>query len=237
MVRATPEKFKTLHNVFDEFVNRTLYKLITEGHFEGLIGPVCIGKESNIFQARKKDGSKVIVKIYRLETCDFNRMYDYIKTDPRFAGLQRHRRKVIFAWCQREYRNLFKARAAGVRVPTPYAFKNNVLVMEFIGTEQPAPKLKDCAPAEKQAFFDSLLEDYRKLYQDASLVHSDFSQFNILNLHEQPVIIDFSTATPVDDPHAEAYLQRDARNIVNFFKKSGLSCSTEEAIKRIKKKR
>src|SRR3989344_2443132 len=32
------EKFKTMHNVFDEFTNRNIYKLITEGHFKELIG-------------------------------------------------------------------------------------------------------------------------------------------------------------------------------------------------------
>ena len=80
---------KTMHNVFDEFTNRNIYKLMTEGYFKGVIGQITLGKESNVFQARKEDGSKVIVKIYRLESCDFNRMYDYIKYDPRFLKLKK----------------------------------------------------------------------------------------------------------------------------------------------------
>jgi len=43
------EKFKTRHDVFDEFTNRTIFKLITEGHFRGLESPINIGKESNVF--------------------------------------------------------------------------------------------------------------------------------------------------------------------------------------------
>ena len=77
------EKFKTMHNVFDEFTNRTLFKLISEGYIEGLESPISIGKEANIFSAKRKDSSRVIVKIYRLENCDFNKMDDYIKKNPK----------------------------------------------------------------------------------------------------------------------------------------------------------
>ena len=124
----TKEKFKTKHDVFDEHTNRVIYKLITEGHFKGLESPICIGKESNVFSALTNDGRKVIVKVYRLQTCDFNRMYDYIKADPRFANLKKNRRGIIFAWVQREYRNLFKAREGNVKVPIPIKFSKNVLV-------------------------------------------------------------------------------------------------------------
>ena len=87
------EKFKTQHNVFDEFTNRTIFKLISEGYFEGLESPISIGKEANIFSAKRKDKSRVMVKIYRLEACDFNRMYDYIKEDPRYIDLKGKKRK------------------------------------------------------------------------------------------------------------------------------------------------
>ena len=79
------ERFKTYKNVFDEFTVRSIFKLISQGYFEGLESPISIGKESNIFSALRKDNEKVIVKIYRLETCDFNRLYDYIKDDPRLS--------------------------------------------------------------------------------------------------------------------------------------------------------
>ncbi len=227
------EKFKTFHDVFDAFTNRNIYKLITEGHFEGLIGPVSIGKESNVFQAKKKDGTKVIVKIYRLETCDFNRMFDYIRTDPRFMEIKKNRRKVIFAWAQREYRNLLKARDAGVRVPTPYAVKNNVLVMEFIGGKEAAPKLKDAVEGKKQA--DDVIKQYRLLYSKAGLVHSDFSHFNILNDNGKIVLIDLSAGTPLQDPNAKEFFERDIKTLVNFYKRHGVVLDREEVMAKIKK--
>ena len=113
----TKEKFKTYEGVFDNFTLRTLFELSSKGHFEDLESPISIGKESNVFTALNKQGKRFIIKIYRLETCDFNRLYEYIQTDPRFLGLKKQRRKVIFAWCQREYRNLLNARDAHAPAP------------------------------------------------------------------------------------------------------------------------
>ena len=97
MAKKSKEKFKVYKNVFDEFTLRTLFHLESKGHFleEGLV-PISIGKESNVFWGQGKAG-EVVLKIYRLETCDFNRLYDYIKYDPRFLKLKKQRRKVILA--------------------------------------------------------------------------------------------------------------------------------------------
>ena len=213
--RKPDEKFKVKHNVFDEFTNRNLFKLISEGIIDGMVGPLSVGKESNVFTAKKGDG-KVVVKIYRLETCDFNRMYDYIKFDPRFLGINQRRRDVIFAWARREFRNLMIARDAGVRVPTPLAFKFNILVLQFVGDEQAAPKLKDSPPEDLQEYLDEIIANMKRLYS-AGLVHADLSPFNILNHNGKPVFIDFSQATPLQNPNAREYLERDAKNIANFF--------------------
>ena len=229
------ERFKTMHNVFDSFTNRTIFKLITEGHFRGLESPISIGKESNVFSALTKEEKRVIVKIYRLETCDFNRMYDYIKDDPRYTGLKDKKRKVIFVWVQREYRNLMNARDAQVKVPIPITFSNNILLLEFIGRNgNIAPKLKDSIPKDKKQFFDKIMDNIRKLYK-ANLVHADLSAFNILNFEETPVFIDMSQATVLKHPRAEEYLERDVRNICIFFRKAGLKVNEKSALRKIKK--
>ena len=178
--RRVDEKFQVMHNVFDEFTNRTIFKLISEGYFDGLESAIALGKEANIFSAKKGE-DRVMVKIYRLEACDFNRMYDYIKQDPRYADLKGKKREIIFSWVQREYRNLLKAREAGVRVPTPFTFKNNVLVLEFIGKGNDiAPRLVTQKPKNPNRFFEEIVINIKKLYK-AGLVHADLSAFNILN--------------------------------------------------------
>ena len=238
MKKSKPkEEFKTWGGVFDQFTQRTVYKLITQGHFEGLESPISTGKESNVFSALKKDGTRVMVKIYRLETCDFNRMYDYIKSDPRYFQIKKGKRNIVFTWVQREYRNLMKAREASVSVPVPMTFSNHVLVLEFIGDRNIiAPKLKDELPKNPRDFFEKIIANMRKLYR-AGLVHSDLSAFNILNFNEKPVFIDFSQCTTLNSPRAGEYLARDARNICNFFRKLGLRVDEESAKKQITGKR
>jgi len=156
------EEFKTYEGVFDNFTLRTIFELSSKGYFEDLESPISIGKESNVFSALTREKRRVIVKIYRLETTDFNKMYSYIRTDPRFTGLKKQRRKIIFAWCQREYRNLLKAREAGVSAPFPIAFKNNVLIEEFIGNQDPASKITRSPPKKKQGIFRPHRQEYPK---------------------------------------------------------------------------
>jgi len=225
------EKYKTLHNVFDAFTDRNLYKLISQGYIDGLISPISIGKEANIFTAKKNDETR-IVKIYRLQTCDFNKMYDYIKIDPRYLGLKNRRRDVIFAWAQREQRNLLKAREAGARVPTPYTTYQNILIMEYIGDEQPAPKLKDRVPENIEKFYKETIKQIKTLYK-AGLIHADLSGFNILNHNEKPVMIDMSQTTTKENPHAKEYIKRDIHNICQQFKKWGMKIDEEEVMEEI----
>ncbi len=226
------EEYKTLKDVFDLFTEKNLFKLITQGYIDGLHGPISVGKEANIFTAKKDDEIR-IVKIYRLQTCDFNRMYDYIKADPRYAGLKNNRREVIFSWAHREYRNLLKAREAEVRVPTPYTVFKNILIMEFIGDEMAAQKIKDAPPKKPKEFFDEIVEQMRKLYK-AGIVHADLSGFNILNYDEKPVFIDMSQSTPLENSNAEEFLKRDVHNICVLFKKWGVKAEEEEVLKKIK---
>jgi RIO kinase 1 len=229
-IRKTTDD-KTFKAVFDNFTNVSILKLISKGQLDGLEGPISIGKESNVFSGLAH-GEKVAVKIYRMANCDFNRMYDYIRADPRYIGLDRNRRRVVLTWAQREYRNLFKAREAGVRVPLPRAILNNVLVMEFIGDDLAAPRLKDNYPAKPQEFFDSIVSSMQKLYK-ANLVHTDLSPYNILNYNEEPVFIDFSQATTLENHNAQDYLARDIKNICAFFRKYGLDIDDEKIAKKI----
>lgn len=231
MAKRAREEWKTYQNVFDNFTYRVLDKLISGGHVEGIIGPVSIGKESNVFSGKTKDG-KVIIKIYRLETCDFNRMYEYIRYDPRIYGLKKQRRKVIFEWVKREYRNIMRARDLGVRVPKPLVHLYNVLIEEHIGVEHAAPKLKDCFPENPEIFFGKVMGYIKKLY-DNGFVHADLSHFNILNNNEMPVFIDFSTMTVKEDPNFSDYLRRDVVNICNFATKRGYPLDFDEEMKKI----
>lgn len=231
-VKKTREEWKVWGNVFDSFTEHAINKLISQGRIDGLKSPISIGKESNIFTAQSRNGD-VIVKIYRVQSCNFNKMYSYIRPDPRFHGIKPRRRQVILAWVQREFRNLFEARKAGVTVPKPIAIVDNAIVMELIGKGEPAPKLKDALPSDLKSFFEKTVHEM-KLMHKARLVHGDLSEFNILNYNDVPVLIDFSQATVFASPNSEELLIRDAKNVANFFVKKGVRTTAEDILKRIR---
>jgi RIO kinase 1 len=225
------EEWKTYGDIFDNFTVRTIFDLSATGFFDHIESPIALGKEANIFSAVKGE-ERVCLKIYRLQTCDFNRMYEYIRTDPRYMELRHHRRKIIFAWTQREFRNLLKAREAGIRCPTPIKFKNNILVMEFIGEKKPYPLLKDLPPQNPEQFLETVIEEMRKMHKN-NMVHGDLSEYNIINMNEKPVIIDFSHATELRNPRAQELFDRDIKNICRYFRKLGLKIREENIKNRI----
>jgi len=236
MVRDNREDFKTYGNVFDNFTNRLLFKLSSQGYFDELETIVAPGKEANVFIAKKGDGY-VIVKIYRLESCNFNKMYTYIRQDKRYLSMPKSRRKTIFSWVQREYRNLLKAREK-IRVPTPIAHKDHVLVMELIGHgDKVSPMLKDAYPDNPKKFFEELVEIMRTLWQDVGLVHGDLSEFNVLNHEEKPIVIDFSQTTLKESQDALNLLERDVKNLCHFFTKLGVDCDEKEVLERVTNKK
>jgi RIO kinase 1 len=228
--RKGREEWKIFKNVFDSFTNRAIFDLSNQGYFEELIQPIALGKEANVFLASRKDGSFVAVKIYRLENCNFNKMYSYIRSDPRFVGLENQKRKVVFSWVQREYRNLLVARSK-VRVPSPIVFRDNILIMDFIGSDKiAAPMLKDFFPLDGVAFFDKVIDGILGLLE-AGLVHGDLSDFNILNLDGEPVFIDMSQGTILKDRDAEELLRRDLKNVFRAFR--SLKIDEDTVLKRV----
>ncbi len=225
------ERFKTIKGVFDEFTNRALFELESRDVFDQLLHLIYVGKESNVFLARKGK-EKLIVKIFRLQNTDFRKMYDYIRKDTRYEFLKKHRRDIIFAWAQREYKNLMKAQAAKINSPKPYVFRSHIIVEEMIGDDEPAPALKDAKPLNPKAFFEQIITQMRTLYK-AGLIHGDLSAFNILNYKEKPYLIDFSQGTVITTPNCKELLQRDVKNMVSFFRRLGVKYDEEEVLKRI----
>jgi RIO kinase 1 len=211
------EEWKVYGNVFSKHSIDLLFKLSSQGYFEELESTVSTGKEANIFTAKTRDGSRIIAKIYRLENCNFNQMRKYLLNDPRYISTTKNSRQIIFTWTQREYRNLMIAREV-IKVPQPIIFKDNILLMEFIGIDHPAPELKVMPPKNPKKFFDKVIKNMTKLFKHG-MIHGDLSHFNILNHEEEPIFIDFSQATTTQAANAEMLIRRDITNIANYFKK------------------
>ncbi|MEM5790580.1 MAG: serine protein kinase RIO [Candidatus Aenigmatarchaeota archaeon] len=225
------ENFKIERKVFDRRTILAILKLMNKGYIRIVESLIKEGKESCVLSGKDKKENWIVLKIYRIEYCDFKNMWKYLITDPRFSGIKKDRRSIVHVWCRREFKNLKIASDAGVSCPKPIAFFENVLVMEFIGKNgNPAPRLIDVSLNSKEAqnVYESIIEEVKKLLK-AKLVHSDLSAFNIL-FFEKPYLIDFSQAVTLSHPLAEEFLKRDLKNISSYFKKIGIPVKSEEEI-------
>jgi RIO kinase 1 len=104
----------------------------------------------------------------------------------------------------------------------------------------PLPELKDVelSPSTAKKIFDKTTEYMRRLYTPGELIHADLSEYNsLVDLAEaEPIFIDMGQSVTLEHPNAELFLNRDAKNIVMFFKKYGIGWTADELVSWIKKK-
>jgi RIO kinase 1 len=214
----------TVEEVFDQATLMVIYSFLNSGVLYEVHGVVNAGKEARVYWGKNKEGKELAVKIYLTASAEFKKgMLKYIEGDYRFKGVKHDTRSLIFAWAQKEFRNLEQASRAKVRVPKPVAVKNNVLVMEFIGKDGVnAPSLKEQTPSNPERVYKVLLTYLGRLYRKAELVHGDLSEYNIMMWKGNPVIFDVSQAVPTSHPMAKFFLQRDLANVNRFFSRLGV---------------
>jgi RIO kinase 1 len=226
---------KVYDEVFDRDTLMLVYDLMTNEAFDTLDFPIATGKEGNVFRATTHDGDFLAVKIYRMSNATFNNIQKYIAGDERFRNLGKSRRRTIHTWAQKEFRNLERMRAADLPVPRPVLCKKNVIVMEFIGDEgTPAPHLRQVELTDPVEVFGKLRAALVDMYRKAKLVHSDFSEYNVLMKRAEPVIIDVGQAVLATHPNAMEFLERDARNLARYFGKLGVETDAAELLSSIR---
>jgi RIO kinase 1 len=218
--------------------------MINKGFFKSLGGVISTGKEANVYYART--GNKnltnnledLAIKIYRTRTLDFKKIKSYIAGDRRFqtrSGKKSH--QIMEQWALKEFKNLTRAFESGVSVPQPILVRRNILIMEYIKTEIgkrkefhiAAPTLheiqkKDIFLENAKMLYSKIIEEIKKLWNKAELVHGDLSEFNILGVQPSEkkelfkcYLIDISQAVLNNHISAHQFLLRDLLNINNFF--------------------
>jgi RIO kinase 1 len=213
---------KTYDQVFDHAALLTIASLIGDGVISTLDYPVSTGKEANVFHGTDASGRAKALKIYRIATATFRNIAVYIEGDPRFKRVKRGTKPTIFAWAQKEYKNLVRMGDAGVRVPDPERVLDNVLVMEYIGDEsRPAPTLREVALEDPGAVYEDVVANLKAI-RKSGLVHADLSEYNFLWWQDRVVVIDVGQAVPLDHPHADEWFRRDVTNVARFFKRLGV---------------
>lgn len=221
------DQLKVEGAVFDDATLAAIYKLVQDGYILAFGGPISTGKEAHVYEATGAEND-VAVKIYRVNASDFRHMRDYLEGDPRFESIGSDKKSVVLAWVKKEFANLQRAREAGVRVPMPIAVERNVLVMELVGSpEKRARRLAEVSVNNPLTAYEVVAEYMQRLYS-AGLVHGDLSEYNIVVDDGELFIIDLGQAVTALHPNADEFLERDCRNITNFFNRQGAEVSAEE---------
>jgi RIO kinase 1 len=217
---------ETVEEVFDVFTEQHLFYLYRKRILDRLYGVMSSGKEARVYWGKTPDGKDVAVKIYLTATAEFRKgITKYIMGDPRFERIpSKDFRKLIYEWTRKEFRNLKRLYNAGVNVPRPHGFKGNVIVMDFIGEKGRRASLLKEITAYLKENIDIARDIYRQtitnlelIVCNAKLVHADLSEFNIMYHTGKVYIIDVSQAVTLDHPLAIEFLERDIKNIKEFF--------------------
>jgi len=151
-------------------------------------------------------------------------------------GVKKDKRSIVLAWAKKEFKNLQLLADAKANAPFPIAFRENVLVMEFIGKNgEAAPAVKDRPPKDLKAFRNAMVEFFARAYS-RGLVHADLSEYNVLNNGENFVVIDVGQGVLTSHPNAGEFFERDVQNIASYLSKHGESVSAAELTAEIRQR-
>ncbi len=219
MKNKRSEDYQVIEEVFDKPTLLVIYGFMNKGVIDEIHGVVNAGKEARVYWGKDPQGNELAIKIYLTSSADFKKgMIPYIEGDPRFAHVRKDTRSLIYTWAQKEFKNLRRAKEAGVNVPEALAVQKNVLIMEFIGKNgKRAPLMKETTLEDPQQVFKLILTYLKRLYSKGGLVHADLSEYNVMMWKGKPVIFDVAQSVLVKHPMADKFLRRDLENLHKYF--------------------
>jgi RIO kinase 1 len=205
-----------------------LQPLIDDGVIDEVLRSLKSGKEATVYVVRT--GSQVrCAKVYRdMGQRSFQKRAQYqegrkVRGSRQARAMSKStrfgRKEQESAWKNAEVDALYKLVAADVRVPKPYGYFNDVLIMELVtdAAGHPAPRLGevDLSPELASEYHGFLIRQIVRMLS-LGLIHGDLSEFNVLVGPDGPVIIDLPQAVnAAGNNNAFAMLERDVNNIRN----------------------
>ncbi|KAM7379927.1 hypothetical protein PAMP_005424 [Pampus punctatissimus] len=221
----------TVEQVLDPRTRMILFKMLSRGVIAEINGCISTGKEANVYHASTAGGDSRAIKIYKTSILLFKDRDKYVSGEFRFRHgyCKGNPRKMVRTWAEKEMRNLIRLQTAGIPSPEPLLLRSHILLMSFIGKDNiPAPLLKNAPLSELKAreLYLQVLQNMRKMFQEARLVHADLSEFNMLYHNGDAYIIDVSQSVEHDHPHALEFLRKDCSNVNEFFVKHGVAVMT-----------
>jgi len=192
------------------------FHALVEKEIIGQLGPLIgKGKESDVYGCMDDNGNIFALKIYRIGRTSFKS----IKSLRSFLGNRKHT-----SWlyvnrlaAKKEYDALNKIYELKLNTPKPIGFNRHIIVMSYLRGKELAYHSNIKNPIK---VFNKIIKQVKIIYQKAKMIHGDLGEFNIVVDHKDNIlIIDWLQWVPSDHPNANSLLERDIRNVCNFFKK------------------
>jgi RIO kinase 1 len=207
-------------------VPKGLQPLIDDGVIDEVVRSLKSGKEATVYIVRSGQHLRC-AKVYRdMAQRSFQRRAQYQEgrkvrgsreTRAMSRGTRFGRKEQEQEWKNAEVDALYRLVAADVRVPRPFGYFNDVLMMELVtdASGDPAPRLGEVELTAETAreYHDFLIRQIVRMLS-VGLIHGDLSEFNVLLASEGPVIIDLPQVVNASGNNAAfAMLERDVNNI------------------------
>ena len=204
----------------------SLQPLIDDGVIDEVIRSLKSGKEATVYLVRSGMQTRC-AKVYRdMAQRSFQKRAQYqegrkVRGSRQTRAMNKStrfgRKEQEAAWKNAEVDALYKLVAAGVRVPKPFGYFNDTLIMELVtdAAGDPAPRLAevDLSPETAREYHRFLIEQIVRML-GIGLIHGDLSEFNVLIGPDGPVIIDLpQVVNAAGNNGALAMLERDVNNI------------------------
>ena len=169
-----------------------LQPLIDDGVIDEVLRSLKSGKEATVYTVRTGDQIRC-AKVYRdMGQRSFQKRAQYqegrkVRGSRQARAMAKStrfgRKEAESAWKNTEVDALYKLVEAGVRVPKPFGYFNDTLVMELVtdATGDPAPRLGevDLSPDTAREYHAFLIRQIVRMLS-IGLIHGDLSEFNVL---------------------------------------------------------
>jgi RIO kinase 1 len=203
-----------------------LQSLIDDGVIDEVIRSLKSGKEATVYLVRTGSQARC-AKVYRdMRQRSFQKRARYqegrkVRGSRQARAMRKAtsfgRREQEANWKNAEVDALYRLTAVGVRVPRPYGYFNDTLIMELVvdAAGNPAPRLSevDLTPDVARTYHAFLIRQIVRMLS-IGLIHGDLSEFNVLIGPDGPVIIDLpQVVNAAGNNGALAMLERDVNNI------------------------
>lgn len=216
---AKYDGYRLTYNGFDLCALKSIHM---RGNMEELQHVIGVGKESDIFSAKTKEGGDRVLKIHRLGRVSFRTVRnkrDYLRIGK--GGTWMYLSKLA---AEKEYGFMCALHQAGYDVPIPYDNSRHLVLMQRI---EGFPMRQLMEHYDYKKLYSQLMEFAVKL-GNGGLIHCDYNEYNIMIKEEGTydhatekgfVIIDFPQCISIEHPDAEYYFKRDVNCIRRFFKR------------------